>query len=157
MSAEIATRCVPQAEPGSLLANCPVLSNLEDRDLECLLEGAEVLRVETGETVFRRGDPGDTVLLVRAGSVVVEADRRGGGSVVVNVIEPGEIFGEMAVIDGTTRSATVTACEPCELLVIPQPEFLALLVNHPGLGIRMLGAVAKRLRCLTDRAGDLGA
>jgi CRP-like cAMP-binding protein len=154
MSTEITTRWFPPAEPERLLAECPILSNLEDGDLECLIEGADTLRIETGETVFRRGDPGDTVLLVRSGSVVVEAERASGESVVVNTIKPGEIFGEMAVIEGTTRSATVTALEPCELLAISQSEFLALLVNHPGLGIRVLGAVTERLRRLTELVGD---
>jgi len=157
MSTEITTRCFPPAEPYRLLAECPILSNLEDNDLECLIEGADTLLIETGETVFRRGDPGDTVLLVRSGSVVVEAESAGGESVVVNTIKPGEIFGEMAVIEGTTRSATVTALESCELLAISQSEFLALLVNHPGLGIRVLGAVSERLRRLTELVGDRDA
>jgi CRP-like cAMP-binding protein len=140
-----------------LLADCPILSNLVGSDVECLLEGAKSLRFETGEAVFRRGDPGDSVFLVRSGSVVVQALCAGGGSVVVNVVKPGEIFGEMAVLAGTTRSATVTALEACELLAISQSEFLALLVNHPGLGIRVLGAVSERLRRLTDLVGELGA
>jgi CRP-like cAMP-binding protein len=136
------------------LGDCSFFSSLDDRELECLFEAAETLRIETGETVFRRGDPGDTALLVLAGSVAVEADRSSGDSVVVSVLEPGELVGEMAVLDGTTRSATVTALEPCELLAIPQSEILALLVNHPGMAIRMLGMLTARLRRLTDLVGD---
>jgi CRP-like cAMP-binding protein len=75
----------------------------------------------------------------------------------VSVIKSGEIFGEIAVIEGATRSATVTAREPCDLLVMPQAEFLALLVKHPGMGIRMLGAAAARLRHLTDLVGEIDA
>ena len=157
MSTGISMHGVPPAEPARSLADCPILSNLAGSDVECLLEGAKTLRFETGETVFRRGDPGDSVLLVRSGSVVVEVQCAAGGSVVVNVVKPGEIFGEMAVLAGTTRSATVTALEGCELLAISQSEFLALLVNHPGLGIRVLGAVSERLRRLTDLVGELGA
>jgi CRP/FNR family cyclic AMP-dependent transcriptional regulator len=167
MTGGITTRATPQngrfhagmntiADPGRGLADSAIFSDLEDADLESLLKGAATLRVEAGETVFRRGDPGDSVLFIRSGSVAVQADRAQRGSVPVNVLEAGEIFGEIAVIEGTTRSATVTASEACELLVIPQADFLALLVNHPGLGIRMLGAVAERLRRLTDfvRDGD---
>ena len=157
MSTQITMKCTPPAEPGRLLADCPILSNLGDWDLECLLMKAKTLRIEKGETIFRRGDPGDTVLVVRTGSAVVEANRAVGESVVVNIIKPGEILGEMAVIEGTTRSATVTALEPCELLEIPQSEFLALLVNHPGLAIQVLGAVTERLRRVTDCVGALGA
>ena len=74
---------------------------------------------------------------------------------VMNDVETGELVGEMAVLEGTTRSATVTALEPCEVLVIPNSEFLALLINHPGLVVRMLGTVTERLRSLTEKVGEL--
>jgi len=136
------------------LADCPVFSDLETPDLERLMAGSETLAFEAAETVFRRGDPGDSVFFIRSGSVVVEAEHSDQSLIPVNAIPSGEIFGEIAVIEGTERSATVTARERCELLVIPQADFLALLVNHPGMGIRMLGAAARRLRHLTDLVGE---
>jgi len=142
------------AKPRKQPADCAVFSDLEAPDLECLMAGSETLQFEAGETVFRRGDRGDSVLFIRSGSVVVEVEHSDQGLIPVNVILSGEIFGEIAVIEGTERSATVTARERCELLVIPQAEFLALLVNHPGMGIRMLGAAARRLRHLTDLVAE---
>jgi CRP-like cAMP-binding protein len=136
------------------LSDCAVFSDLETSDLEHLMARADTRRFEAGETIFRSGDDGDSVLFIRSGSVVVEAERSNHALVPLNAIPSGEIFGEIAVIEGTTRSATVTAYEDCELIVIPQAEFLALLVKHPGMGIRVLGAVARRLRHLTDIVGD---
>jgi len=137
------------------LEDQPFFAGIDALEIESLIGVVETQRFDTGETLFHRGDPGDSVLLVRAGRVAVESHGPTGEALVMNVLEAGELVGEMAVLEGTTRSATVTALEPCEVLVIPNSEFLALIVNHPGLAIRMLGTLTERLRSLTERVSDL--
>lgn len=134
------------------IADHPFFAGIADLEIECLVAAAEILRFDTGETLFRRGDPGDSVLLVLSGHAAVESQRSNGERVVMNIVEPGELIGEMAVLEGTNRSASVTALEPCEVLAIPQMEFLTLLVNHAGFAIRILGSVTERLRRLTEKA-----
>jgi len=133
------------------IADQPFFAGLDDVEIASLIGDAETLRFEPDETLFVCGDPGDSVLLVLSGRVAVESHRSNGERVTVNVVESGELVGEMAVLEGTTRSASVTALEPCEVLVIPHEEFLALLVNHPGFAIRILGTVTARLRGLTGK------
>jgi CRP-like cAMP-binding protein len=143
------------AQTNEAIADHPFFAGIDDLEIEFVTDVAETAHFEPDETLFRRGDPGDSVMLVLSGRVRVESHRSSGELLVMNVIEPGELVGEMAVLEGTTRSATVTALEPCEVLVIPHSEFLALLVNHPGLIVRMLGTATDRLRNLTDRVVEL--
>jgi CRP-like cAMP-binding protein len=135
----------------AVLREHPLFSGIDELEIECLLGDAKTRRFEAGEALFHRGDPGDSVLLVRSGRVAVECHHATGEPVVMNVLEAGELLGEMAVLEGTTRSATVTALEASDVLVIPHSEFLGLLVNHPGLAVRMLGTLTARLRSLSDR------
>jgi len=137
------------------LEDQPFFAGIDALEIESLIGVVQTQQFETGETLFRRGDLGDSVLLVRTGRVVVESHGPSGEALVMNVLESGELIGEMAVLEGTTRSATVTALEPCEVLVIPHSEFLALIVHHPGLVIRLLGAMTERLRSLTERVSEL--
>lgn len=137
------------------LEACPIFSSLAAPDLDWLLEGADTLRFGPGEIVLRHGDPSDHVLIILTGSLTVETGKSAKGAVAMNRLEPGELLGELGVLQGAPRTATVKALEPCELLRIPQSDFLALLVARPVLGIRMLGVVAKRLRHLTERVGEL--
>jgi CRP-like cAMP-binding protein len=118
--------------------------------LEQLLDATSTIRAAPGAILFRRGDSGHDVLFLLAGTVVVEADGPGGRAVQLNLAKPAEIIGELAALRDSHRSATVRAVESCELLRIPQSEFLALLVGHPALAIQTLGSVVDRLRNLTD-------
>lgn len=142
-------------QPREALESSAVFSNLAAPDLDWVLEGADTLRFGSGETVLRRGDPSDHVLIVLTGSLVVETGNSGAGPVAMNRLEPGELVGELGVLRDVPRTATVKALEPCELLRIPQSAFLALLIAHPALAIRLLGVVTDRLRHLTDRIEEL--
>jgi CRP/FNR family cyclic AMP-dependent transcriptional regulator len=144
---------VPESLEAAALRDHPLFSGIDEREIECLLGSAETRRFDAGELLFRRGDPGDSVLLVLSGRVSVETRLANGETVVMNVLEAGELVGEMAVLEGTTRSADITALEPCEALIIPNGEFLGLLVGHPGLAVRMLGTLTERLRSLSERLG----
>ena len=74
-----------------------------------------------------RGDPGDSLCGVVTGRVRISTSRAGGKEAVLNIIEPGESFGEIALLDGMPRTATATAIEPTELSVIRRDHFLTLL------------------------------
>lgn len=155
MTIEETTRAIPISGRcnAATLGEHPLFAGIDELEIECLLGSAETRRFGAGETLFRSGDAGDSVLLLCSGRVSVACRHASGESVVMNVLEAGELVGEMAVLEGTTRSATVTALESCEALVIPHTEFLGLLVNHPGLAVRMLGTLTERLRSLSDRMG----
>jgi CRP-like cAMP-binding protein len=135
----------------AVLASSLIFSHLPASEREWLLAGGDVQHLEAGEIVFRSGDPATQVFCVLTGSVEVETS---GTGVVLNRLLPGEMFGEIGVIEGRSRTATVRAAEPCALLAIDQSDFLGLLVSYPAIGFRLVAALARRLHHLTDVVGS---
>jgi CRP-like cAMP-binding protein len=115
-------------------------------DFDLLVSGGFPLqRFEAGETIFTQDDDGACMYVVRSGRVGITA----GGAVLENV-GPNETFGEMALIDGSPRSATATAREPTEAAVIDERAFLYLVERNPGFALHLLRRMAQRLRRTTD-------
>jgi CRP-like cAMP-binding protein len=135
----------------AVLAGSLIFSHLPASERDWLLAGGAVQRLKADQIVFRSGDPATQVFCVLEGSVVVET---AGTGVVLNRLRPGEMFGEIGVIEGGSRTATVRAAEPCALLAIDQSDFLGLLVSYPALGFRLVAALARRLHQLTDVVGS---
>jgi CRP-like cAMP-binding protein len=75
--------------------------------------------------------------------------------IVLNLLSPGDMFGQVAVFDQGTRSATVTALKPSSLLAYPHDRLLLVLHEHPSIAIKLLGSMARLVRQLTARAGNL--
>lgn len=140
-----------------LVGEGAIFSHLPSERVSQLIEGARILQCEPGDTLLRYGDPGENVLLVLSGHAAVELPVPEGSARLVNLVGPGELLGEMAVLQGTTRSASVKALEPCVLLEIGADLFLSLLLEHPGLAIRVLGVAQSRLRRITEAIGTLPA
>jgi signal transduction histidine kinase len=99
-----------------------------------------------GREIFKEGDPGDGVYVVRAGRVAISARLSGGGRRVFSDVGAGDFFGEMAVLDQLPRSATATAVEDTELYFIPREQILALLTRAPGLSMALLQQISQRMR-----------
>ena len=135
----------------AVLETSLIFAHLPASEREWLLAGGNVQRLKAAEIVFRSGDPATQVFCVLTGSVEVEAS---GSGIVLNRLLPGEMFGEIGVIEGRSRTATVRAAEPCALLAIDQSDFLGLLVSYPTLGFRLVAALARRLHHLTDVVGS---
>jgi len=102
--------------------------------------------IRAGAVIFMRGDPGDSLCGVVNGRVRISTSRAGGKEAVLNIIEPGESFGEIALLDGMPRTATATAIEPTELSVIRRDHFLALLRDEPILAMHLIDLLCKRMR-----------
>ncbi|MGI9382839.1 MAG: cyclic nucleotide-binding domain-containing protein [Methyloligellaceae bacterium] len=99
-----------------------------------------------GETIFAQGDAGDRMYVVRTGVVeIVHNDR------VVDVLGSGEIFGEMALIDGSPRSAGARAREACELQPVDEDAFLFLVHETPHFALDVMRTLALRLRAMNER------
>lgn len=109
--------------------------------------GLAVRRVyEDGAIVFSQGDPGDALYGVVTGRVRISASTREGKEMFLNIMEPGDTFGEIALLDGNPRTATATATATCELMIIPRGQFLALLQREPTLAIHLLQLLCQRIR-----------
>ena len=107
---------------------------------------------DKGEIVFAQGDEGDALYGVASGRVRISACGLGGQEVFLNIMEPGDTFGEIAVMDGLPRTAAATALDDATLIVIKRQDFLELLEREPRLAIHLL-ALALRAAPMDKRAG----
>jgi CRP/FNR family cyclic AMP-dependent transcriptional regulator len=101
---------------------------------------------EEGAVIFMRGDPGDSLCGVVNGRVRISASRPGGKELFLNIMGPGESFGEIALLDGMPRTATATAMTRTELTIIRRNQFLSLLRTEPQLAAHLIQLLCKRVR-----------
>jgi CRP-like cAMP-binding protein len=116
---------------------------------------ARMKELARGTTIFVKGDPGTCLFAVWRGSVQVTNTSNDGKSVFLNQIEEGEIFGEIALLDGQPRTADAVASADCSLLIIERRDFVPLLRSEPDVAIKMLEIVCARLRHTTEQVEDL--
>jgi len=109
---------------------------------------------EKGERVFSQGDDGDSLFSVISGRVRIEAVGAAGQEVFLNIMEPGDSFGEIAVVDGLPRTAGATAMEPTVLIAVGRREFLEVLRDESELAIHLLGLFCERIRWTSDLYED---
>ena len=105
--------------------------------------GYPIQEFDVGEVIFSDGDGGDYMFLVRSGSV--EIIRNGA---VVETVGPGGIFGEMALIDGSPRSATAQVKQACHLVAIPEKGFLFMVHETPYFALDVMRTLSERLRVM---------
>ena len=105
---------------------------------------------QKGSIIFSQGDSGDALYGVASGRVRISASGAGGREVFLNIMEPGDTFGEIAVMDGLPRTAGATALERTALIVLKRVDFLGLLEREPGLSIHLLKLLCERLRWTSE-------
>ena len=127
------------------LRQVPLLADLPEEDLERLYEMAETVSVPAGQLVLREGDTGDALYIVLEGELEV-TKRRGGQEVVLSSYEPGQFFGEMALLERAPRSASVRTLRESRMLAIDQAAFQTLLSRSPSAPFNILRTVTSRLR-----------
>ena len=129
-----------------ILAHHFLLGHLPAADLQRLGELATTRSYRTGESVFMKGDEGDAMMAVLSGRVRICSYSADGREVVLNVINPGEVFGEIALIDGGERTADAFAMEATELLVLHRRDFRPFLERNPSVCVLLLEMMCRRLR-----------
>lgn len=122
--------------------------------LERVVQLATRRTYEEGTTVFLRGDPGDALFGVMTGRVRISASRAGGKEVFLNIMEPGDAFGEIALLDGSPRTATATAMARSELMILRRERFLELLRTEPQLAAHLIQLLCKRVRWTAELMED---
>lgn len=112
-------------------------------------------RAKRGATIFRKGDAGTGLMAVVSGNVKISVPGLDGREAVLNVIQPGDIFGEIALLDGRPRTADATAMSDCELLVIDRRDVLPLIRNDPDLALQIIDVLCARLRRTSQHIEDV--
>ena len=133
-------------ETAELLARLEVFSELEERELREVAQLAVPRSYERGEVIFREGDTGDTCYVIRSGSVSVMREHQDGRVIALAELRAGAMFGELSMFGGETRSATVETLEPTRAVALLAADFQRLLRSHPEIAVKMLNALADRLR-----------
>jgi signal transduction histidine kinase len=128
------------------LESVALFQGLEPDERQGLRRIAQERRFVTGQEIFREGDPGDGVYVIRAGLVEIAHFADKNEHRVFSRLGPGDIFGEMAVIENLPRSATAIAANDAQVSFIPREEMLGLLRRSPGLAFNLLQEISRRLR-----------
>jgi len=132
-----------------------LLDGVAPRDAEELLSRGRRRHFAAGEVVFHAGDPADTVHFVREGRFAVRMTTEFGDVATLNVVGPGDAFGELALLTpGAPRSATVAALEKAETLSVHQIDFARLRSERPETDALMVGILAARVRALSGQLVD---
>ena len=139
------------AETAQLLAEVEVFADLEPKELEQVAQVAVPRSYERGEVVFREGDAGDTCYVVKSGSVSVMREHQDGRVIALAELRAGQMFGELAMFDQETRSATVETLEPTTTVALLARDFQRILRTHPEIAVKLLAALANRLRRANER------
>jgi CRP-like cAMP-binding protein len=137
-----------------VLARVSLFADLEEGYLRTLAERLRQRRYRRGESVFLTGDPGTSLCVVNAGRIKLALTSNEGREMILDVLGPGEVFGELALLDGEPRSADAVAIEATELLHLPREEFIAFLRAQPDAAISLLGVLSRRIRRDTQLVQD---
>lgn len=137
------------------LRRFPLFQSLSDAQLRPLAMRVFVKAYEDRETVVRQGEPGGDMFAILAGHLKVTARGRSGKDALLALMGPGEVFGEVTLLDGSPRSATVTCLEPTQLLVVQRETFLGFLEMAPSVAIHLVAALSRRLRKISERSEDI--
>lgn len=105
----------------------------------------------TREVLFQKNDPADALYAVRRGGIRIATGTAEGRQLTLNLLGPGDVFGEVALLDGCPRTADAAATEPTELYVIRRRDMLGLLSQQPSIAIAIIELLCKRVRWMSAR------
>jgi CRP-like cAMP-binding protein len=132
------------------LSRIDLLDRLSAEERRALLGIATLRRYKPPEVICEKGDPGSDLFAIIHGRLKAVTTSAEGKCLTLAIMGPGELFGEIAVLDDAPRTATVLAIEPCELLRFSRRDFLALLQQNPSMAVKLLSALAAKMRRLSD-------
>jgi CRP/FNR family cyclic AMP-dependent transcriptional regulator len=152
---------VPQDKTGSarksqtdklaVLRKHAIFCDLEPEALDQLCRYARHAMLKRGSAIFSKGDPGNSLIAVISGTVKISISSADGRNAILNLIGPGEIFGEVALLDGQARTADATANTNCEIFIIDRRDFMPFVQSQPALAMKFIELLCARLRWTSDQ------
>src|SRR3984957_7764207 len=134
-----------------LLHQVPAFSTLAEEDLARVADVTVPRHFEAGVAVFHEGDESDTCYIVRTGHLRAIREHSDGRTITLATFGPGEIFGELAIFDQERRSATIESLEDTDVVAILSSDLRRMLREHPGIAVKLLAALSRRLRETNER------
>src|SRR5947208_12166952 len=135
----------------AMLRKHPIFCDLDPEAFDQLCRYAKHATLKRGATIASKGDPGTSLFAVISGTVKISVSSPGGRNAILNLIVPGEIFGEVALLDGLSRTADVTANTNCELFIIDRRDFIPFVRSQPALAMKFIELLCARLRRTSDQ------
>lgn len=145
---------MPLAHAQELLYQIPLFRELSDQDLNRLSLAIRRLSLKKGAVLFRKGDEGTSLYIVKRGKIKIVLPSRLGDEVIVTIFAEGDFFGELSLFDGQPRSADALSIEPSEIYILNRSDFLAFLQSDITAMKSILSQLAKRLRDTDDFLED---
>jgi CRP/FNR family cyclic AMP-dependent transcriptional regulator len=139
------------AQKHRFLSQVPFLEAFTQSDIARLAARVVERRFDDRQTIFGRGERGSSMMAVVEGRVRISIASATGRELLLGVVEPGQIFGELALLDGGPRSADASALGACLLLSLDRREFLSVVQRSPDTALRLAEMVCKRLRAANDQ------
>ena len=128
-----------------ILQNVPLFRDLSPKELRTLERVVHIRSYQPGETVFVETEPGAGMYVIRAGRVDIVLKHKSDQPILLAELEPGDFFGEMALLGDSSRSATAVARERSELIGFFHPDLLEIISLHPAMGAKISFGLAKTL------------
>jgi CRP-like cAMP-binding protein len=138
-----------------ILRSVPLFVGLSDSEIALLARSSRRVQYPKKSVVFQEGDAGDSLLVILDGRVKVVLLGDQGQEMIVSILERPAYLGEVALLDGAPRSATVMTLEKTEFLQIARAPFLALVSDHPAIALKVMCHLARMLRDATDQIRTL--
>ena len=137
------------------LTSVPIFSNLLPAELDPLTGKLRKHGYHRGEVIFHQDDPADRMYIILEGRVRISITSEDGREKDIALLQQGDCFGEMALLDGSNRSATATAVDSSQALALYREDFMEFLRHHPEVIAKTTALLTKRLRNVNQMLGDL--
>ncbi|MDP8207271.1 MAG: Crp/Fnr family transcriptional regulator [Candidatus Electryonea clarkiae] len=129
-----------------LLKNIPLFAELDDDDLQRIADLMVTKRYKKNNLIIFEDDLGSNLFFIKSGRVKISGISHEGGEAIFSILGGGDFFGELSLLDGLPRSATVTSIEDVSLWVLHRGDFLDMIQRYPQISIYLLKELAKRIR-----------
>jgi CRP/FNR family cyclic AMP-dependent transcriptional regulator len=139
----------------NMINEIPLFTELTPDQKALIAEGIRIQQFPRSAVLITQGDLSDSLFVLLSGRLKVYIVGVNGREILLDFLEPTAAFGELSLIDGQPRSASVMTVEACRLAVLPRQHFLDCLEKHPAIAIILLKTLVQRSRGLVGRIGDM--
>lgn len=140
-----------QSEFAVVLSMNPLFADLGKEALTRIAGLCHTQQLTEHEVLFQKGDPGEALYGIRRGQIRIETGDSDGSRLTLNFLGAGDLFGEIAVLDGGVRTADAAAAEPTELFVLRREDFLSYLEREPRVAVKLIALLCQQIRRISER------
>jgi CRP/FNR family cyclic AMP-dependent transcriptional regulator len=138
----------------AVLAQCGLFRRLSDSEREALFARARTQKYAANESIFLMGAPGDSMVAVLRGTIRISVPSADGKEIVLAILGPGEICGEIALLDGKERTADARAATDCSVVVLERRDVLAFFAQYPDAWSKLIDVLCERLRTADQQMAE---